>query len=200
MTWCRREKSKVRFKRSHWIIYGTLEKKAWKWSRFREMYSPMWQNTRKCVHKRMTEYSTKIVFFRCKKRDRNKRRRKLRSGQTTDFFYSSSLSVHFFASSFFCCLFLFLHPKKTVFVKSMCVLLRPCVPSHWWVRFPRPVLFCQPHQQPFTRSLKIDTCMHIQSHMHTDTHACTQAQTQTHAHMLSLWSRFTEPENTWSYM
>ena len=130
----------------------------------------------------------------------NKRRRKLRSGQTTDFFYSSSLSVHFFASSFFCCLFLFLHPKKTVFVKSMCVLLRPCVPSHWWVRFPRPVLFCQPHQQPFTRSLKIDTCMHIQSHMHTDTHACTQAQTQTHAHMLSLWSRFTEPENTWSYM
>ena len=35
---------------------------------------------------------------------------------------------------------LFLHPKKTVFVESACVLLFPCVSSHWWVHFPRSVL------------------------------------------------------------
>ena len=51
------------------------------------------------------------------------------------------LSV-FFASFFFCCLPLFLHPKKTIFVERACVLLFPCVSSHWWVHFPRCVLFC----------------------------------------------------------
>ena len=34
----------------------------------------------------------------------------------------------------FCCLSLFLQPKKTIFVESA------CVSSHWWVHFPRSVL------------------------------------------------------------
>ena len=39
-------------------------------------------------------------------------------------------------------------------VESTHVLLFPCVSSHWWVHFPRSVLFCQPHQQLFTIFLK----------------------------------------------
>ena len=35
----------------------------------------------------------------------------------------------------------FLHLKKTIVVKSVHVLLFPCVSSHWWVHFPRSVLF-----------------------------------------------------------
>ena len=147
------------------------------------MYSPMRQNTRKCVHK---HFRQKLSSLGVRRETDNKRRRQQRTGRTTDFFYISSfLSVQFFASFFFCCLSLFLHPKKTIFVESMCVLLFSCASSHWWVHFPRPVLFCQPHQQLFTHSLKTDTCMHIQIHMHTDAHACTQAQTQTHACSLS---------------
>ena len=42
----------------------------------------------------------------------------------------SSLSVLFFASFFFL-LSIFLHPKKTIVVESACVLLFPCVLSHW---------------------------------------------------------------------
>ena len=50
--------------------------------------------------------------------------------------FSSFLSVLFFASFFFCCLSLFLHPQKTNFVERAWVLLFPCVSSHWWVQFP----------------------------------------------------------------
>ena len=51
------------------------------------------------------------------------------------------LSVLFFASFFFCCLPVFLHWKKTIFVESARVLLFPCVSLHWWVSFHRSVLF-----------------------------------------------------------
>ena len=56
------------------------------------------------------------------------------------FYISFFLSVLFFASFFFCCLSIFLHPKKTIFVESACMLLFPCVSSHWWLHFPRSVL------------------------------------------------------------
>ena len=99
---------------------------------------------------------TKIVYFRCEKTD-NKRRRKQRRGQTRSivtFYISSFLSVLFFVS-IFCLFFVFMHPKKTVFVESTCALLFPCISSHchWWVHFPTSVPFCQPHQQLFTHPL-----------------------------------------------
>ena len=50
-------------------------------------------------------------------------------------FFTSAPFCLSFASFLFCCLSLFLHPKKTIFV-----LLFPCVSSHWWVHFPRSVL------------------------------------------------------------
>ena len=70
------------------------------------------------------------------------------------FFFTPAPCLSFSFASFFCLLSLsiFLHPKKTIFVKSACVLLFPCVSLHWWVHFPRSVLFCQPHQQLFTHS------------------------------------------------
>ena len=40
---------------------------------------------------------------------------------------SPFLSVIFFASFFFCCLSLFLHPKKTIFVERACVLVFHCI-------------------------------------------------------------------------
>ena len=46
--------------------------------------------------------------------------------------------------SFCCCLSLFLHPKETIFVESACVLLFPCVFSHWWVLFFRDPLYYFP--------------------------------------------------------
>ena len=43
-------------------------------------------------------------------------------------------------NTFFVCplllLSIFLHPKKTIFVKSVRVLLFPCISSCWWVHFP----------------------------------------------------------------
>ena len=50
----------------------------------------------------------------------------------TFLYISSFLSV-----LFFCCLSLFLHPKKIFLLAHV---LFPCILLHWWVHFPRPVL------------------------------------------------------------
>ena len=62
---------------------------------------------------------------------------------------STLSSVLFFASFFFCCLSIFLHPKKTIFVESARVLLFSFVSSRWWAHFPRSDLFRQLHQLLF---------------------------------------------------
>ena len=89
--------------------------------------------------------SAKFAFFRCKKITTKRNR--------------NFLSFLFFTSFFFCCLFIFLHPKKTIFVESVYALLFPCFSSYWWVHFPRSVLFCQPHQQLFTDSCVAGTML-----------------------------------------
>ena len=53
----------------------------------------------------------------------NKRRRKQRRGQSAPSCLSSSLLPSFVVY--------FLDQKKTISVKSTCVLLFPCVSSHW---------------------------------------------------------------------
>ena len=68
-------------------------------------------------------------------------------------FYFNSLSVFFFTSFFYYFLSLFLGPMKTV-LKVLVFLIIPCVSSYRLVHFSRAVLFCQPHQQLFTHSLR----------------------------------------------
>ena len=66
-------------------------------------------------------------------------------------FCFNSLSIFFFACFFFYYYrSIFLHLTNTFCQKRLC-LIGPCI---WWVHFPRSVLFCQPHQQLFTDSMK----------------------------------------------
>ena len=50
-----------------------------------------------------------------------------------------NIQTHFFVCPLLL-LSIFLHPKKTIFVKSVRVLLFPCISSYWWVHFPGSVL------------------------------------------------------------
>ena len=47
------------------------------------------------------------------------------------------------------------HLTKAIFCRKRLCFTVPCVPSYRRVHFPRPVLFCQPHQQLFTHSLPV---------------------------------------------
>ena len=93
-----------------------------------------WKCTHQCdeTHRNNSKHMilTQIVFFGCKKTDRQQKKKEAKKRTDKN-------------GPLLCFLLLLLsivsHPKKIFFVKSTCVLLFPCASSHWW-HFPKSIL------------------------------------------------------------